>query len=382
MREVLEPNTGGLSMGDGAPVRTALYEEHVALGANIVDFHGFELPIWYSNITEEHLACRASAGLFDVSHMGSFKFKGTGVREWLEGIATQKCSAISPGRCAYTHFLDHDGHLIDDMIFAVVSEDEILGVPNASMVPVMWKWFSELLPSDGSIILEDLSPETSIIALQGPSARGICEQVLGKDNHIGRFKWAEIGENPLGISGWIQGTGYTGEAGYEIFIPNSDAPTLWKSLVAAGAIPVGLGARDTLRLEKGFLLSGVDFACSWLDEDTFLHRDSHETNVPFGLDLGHEFIGKERVISHGVNDELLWGVKQLERGPLPRGGKVIENLDGSPIGKLTSGAPAPSLDRTGIGMGYIAGVSPGDEVMIVASPRKKVRAVIMRPPFV
>jgi len=100
------------------------------------------------------------------------------------------------------------------------------------------------------------------------------------------------------------------------------------------------------------------------------------------LDLDHEFIGRDRVMSHGVNDELLWGVKQLERGPLPRGGKVIEDLDGSPIGKLTSGAPAPSLDRTGIGMGYIAGVSPGDEVMIVASPRKKVRAVIMRPPFV
>jgi aminomethyltransferase len=382
MREVLEPNTGGINMGDGAPVRTALYEEHLALGANVVDFHGFELPIWYSNITEEHLACRASAGLFDVSHMGSFRFKGAGVREWLESIATQKCSTISPGRCAYTHFLDHDGHLIDDMIFAVVSENEILGVPNASMVPVMWKWFTEHLPSDGSIVLEDLSPETSIIALQGPSARGICEQVLGIENHVGRFRWAEISANPLGISGWIQGTGYTGEAGYEIFIPNSDAPALWRALVGAGATPVGLGARDTLRLEKGFLLSGVDFACTWLDDDTFLHRDSHETNVPFGLDLNHEFIGRDRVVSHSANDELLWGVKQLERGPLPRGGKVVENLDGFPIGKLTSGAPAPSLDRTGIGMGYIAGVSPGDEVMIVASPRKKVRAVIMRPPFI
>ena len=368
-------------MAAQAPVRTALYEEHLALDANIVDFHGFELPIWYSNISEEHLACRSNAGLFDVSHMGSFRFSGVGVRDWLESIATQKCSSIEPGRCAYTHFLDHDGFLIDDMIFAVVSNEEILGVPNASMVPVMWKWFNSLLPADGSITIEDLSPKTSIIALQGPKSREYCESVLGQ-NHVGRFRWAEIQENPLGISGWIQGTGYTGEAGYEIFIPNADAPALWRGLVKAGATPVGLGARDTLRLEKGYLLSGVDFASPDLDDNTLLHRDSWETNVPFGLDVDHEFVGRNRVIAHAPEEARLWGVKQLERGPLPRGGKEVEDLEGNQIGTLTSGAPAPSLDRTGIGMGYIAGVSPGDEVMIVASPRKKVRAVIVRPPFV
>ena len=369
-------------MASNEPIRTALYEEHVALNGNIVDFHGFELPIWYSNITEEHLACRASAGIFDVSHMGSFRFKGENVREWLESIATQKCTSIQPGRCAYTHFLDHEGFLIDDMIFAVVSESEILGVPNASMIPVMWEWFNSLLPDDGSVILEDLSPQTSIIALQGPEARKFCETSLGPQNHVGRFRWAEIKENPLGVSGWIQGTGYTGESGYEIFIPNSDAAKLWKCLVDAGATPVGLGARDTLRLEKGFLLSGVDFASPSLDDNKLLHRDSWETNVPFGLDTQHDFVGKQRVVSHSENDARLWGIKQLEKGPLPRGGKVIEDLDGNQIGTLTSGAPAPSLDRTGIGMGYISGVSPGDEVMIVASARKKVRAVISRPPFV
>lgn len=369
-------------MASQEPVRTALYDEHVALDANIVDFHGFELPIWYSNITEEHLACRSNAGLFDVSHMGSFRFSGHDVREWLESIATQKCTAINPGRCAYTHFLDHDGFLIDDMIFAVVSESEILGVPNASMIPVMWDWFNSLIPDDGSIKIEDLSPETSIIALQGPMAKQICESVLGENNHVGRFKWSSIQENSLGVTGWIQGTGYTGEAGYEIFIPNDDAPKLWRSLVDAGATPVGLGARDTLRLEKGFLLSGVDFASPILDDNKLLHRDSWETNVPFGLDIEHEFVGKERVISHKQEDARLWGVKQLERGPLPRGGKAVEDLEGNQIGTLTSGAPAPSLDRAGIGMGYISNVSPGDEVLIVASPRKKVRAVIARPPFV
>jgi aminomethyltransferase len=370
------------SMTEAPPVRTALFDEHVSLGANIVDFHGFELPIWYSTITEEHLACRSGAGLFDVSHMGSFRFSGTNVREWLESIATQKCTAIPPGRCAYTHFLDQDGFLIDDMIFAVVSENEILGVPNASMIPVMWKWFNSLLPKDGSVILEDLSPETSIIALQGPEAKSICEAVLGAENHVGRFKWSPIKENNLGVNGWIQGTGYTGESGYEIFVPNTDVQILWRALIEAGSTPVGLGARDTLRLEKGYLLSGVDFASRSLDENTALHRDSWETNVPFGLDIDHEFIGRSRVVSHDETDEKWWGVKQLERGPLPRGGKIVEDLDGNIIGILTSGAPAPSLDRAGIGMGYIAKVEPGSEVMIVASPRKKIRAIIVRPPFV
>ena len=123
----------------------------------MVDFHGFELPIWYSSIQEEHLACRSSAGMFDVSHMGFFSFRGDNVRQWLESISTQRVSSFSPGRCGYTHFLDHEGQIIDDMIFAIKSDDCVLGVPNASMVPTMWDWFSELLPDDGSVTVENLS---------------------------------------------------------------------------------------------------------------------------------------------------------------------------------------------------------------------------------
>ena len=372
-------------MSEGAPVRTALYDEHVALEANLVDFHGFELPIWYSNIKQEHLATRATAGLFDVSHMGSFRFSGVNVKAWLETLATQKVTSVAAPRCAYTHFLDDDGHLIDDMIFAVVSDEEILGVPNASMIGVMWDWFSKHLPSDGSIHLEDLSDATSIMALQGPHAKAMLSEVLGEANHVGRFKWQAIGDNPLGITGWLQGTGYTGEAGYEIFVPNGDAPKLWRALIDAGTVPIGLGARDTLRLEKGFLLSGVDFCWPPLAEGEngpFLARDSWETNVPFGLDLDHEFIGKHRVINHSENDARWWGIKYTEKGPLPRPGKPVTLLDGTHIGALTSGAPAPSLDNLGIGIGYLSSVSEGDEVLIVASPRKSVKAVVVRPPFV
>ena len=371
-------------MSDGAPVRTALYDEHVTLEANLVDFHGFELPIWYSSIKEEHLATRATAGLFDVSHMGSFRFTGAEVKGWLEGLATQRVTSIAAPRCAYTHFLDDDGVLIDDMIFAVVSDTEILGVPNASMIDVMWTWFTSHLPEDGSIELENLSDATSIMALQGPNAKSILSDVLGGSNHVGRFKWQAIGDNSLSITGWLQGTGYTGEAGYEIFVPNEDAPLLWRALIDAGAVPVGLGARDTLRLEKGFLLSGVDFCWPPLaqgDDASFLARDSWETNVPFGLDLEHEFVGKHRVVSHDESDARWWGIRYTEKGPLPRPGKAVTLLDGTPIGALTSGAPAPSLDNVGVGIGYMTSVKEGDEVLIVASPRKSVKAVVVRPPF-
>lgn len=367
----------------GELVRTALYEEHLKFGANLVDFHGFELPIWYTSIKEEHLACRASAGIFDVSHMGSFRFKGDNVRSWLESLATQKASSIKPGRCAYTHFLDEEGFLIDDMIFAVVNENEILGVPNASMIPIMWNWFNSHLPVDGTVDIEDLSDETSIIALQGPNAKDVLSQAMGESCHVGRFKWQEIPENKLGISGWIQGTGYTGEAGYEIFIPNNDASTLWTALAENGATPVGLGARDTLRLEKGFLLSGVDFC--WpgiLESDEFLARDSWESNVPFGWGFDHEYIGRQRVESHSEGDAKLHGIRYVGKGPLPRPGKLVTDMDGNEIGKLTSGAPSPSLGNVGIGMGYIAGVKPGDKVMIVASERKSIEAEIVSPPFI
>ena len=152
--------------------------------------------------------------MFDVSHMGSFRFKGDNVRQWLESIATQRVSAIEPPRCAYTHFLDENGFIIDDMIFAVVAEDEILGVPNASMIDVMWAWFNQHLPKDGSVTLENLSGETSIVALQGPTSKSILDAAMGEGQHVARFKWRSITANNLGTKGWIQGTGYTGEPGY------------------------------------------------------------------------------------------------------------------------------------------------------------------------
>ena len=381
-------------MSEANPVRTALYNSHIESKAKMVDFHGFELPIWYTSIQEEHLATRSSAGLFDVSHMGFFRFSGDDVLSWLSSISTQEYAKFKPGSCGYTHFLDNNGHIIDDMIFAVVSQSEVLGVPNASMISTMFDWFSNHLPSDNSIIIEDISEETSILALQGPSSKEILTKVLGVENAVKRFKCQKIKNNDLGVSGWIQGTGYTGELGAEIFVSNKEAPLLWKKIldcVELGVVPVGLGARDTLRLEKGYLLSGQDFIWPALglspDYDLpkdFLSRNSAETNVPFGLDLNHDFIGKD-FVEKSLLSKLKWvGLVCQERGPAPRPGHPIflgENTI-EIIGYVTSGGPSPSLGRVGIAMAYIEDVNLNQEVWLQVSSRRKIRARVSTTPFV
>ena len=383
-------------VSEAMSTRTALHGSHLEAGAKMVDFHGFELPIWYSSIPEEHLATRNAAGLFDVSHMGFFRFSGKDVRSWLSSIATQEYLNFASGRCGYTHFLDHEGRIIDDMIFAVRSETEVLGVPNASMVEVMLDWFTSLLPRDGSISIDDLSDQTSILALQGPSAAAVISEVLGEDNAVGRFRCQNIAANQLNVDGWIQGTGYTGEAGVEIFVPNRDAPGLWSALLEAGApfglVPVGLGARDTLRLEKGYLLSGQDFLWPGLGTEPdaalpvgFLARDSAETAVPYGLDIKHDFVGRERVLASLESGPRWDGLICLERGPSPRPGHAVlssEADDAESLGYVTSGGPSLSLERKGIAMAYLEGVEQGQEVWIQASPRRRVRAQVCRPPFV
>ena len=377
------------------PVRTSLYESHIECGGKIVDFHGFELPIWYSSIKEEHMATRSSVGIFDVSHMGFFRFVGHNVADWLSGIGTQDFRKFTKGSCGYTHFLDEDGNLIDDMIFAVKSDNEILGVPNASMVSTMLEWFEGHLPDDVSVEIHDESEGMSIIAVQGPKSGEAISRVIGENNRIGRFRCQEIANNDLGITGWIQGTGYTGEKGAEIFIPNSQATILWKELISTGSeiglVPVGLGARDTLRLEKGYLLSGQDFLWPGLDTspevnlpEGFLHRNTVETDVPFGLNMNHEFIGKSSV-EESLDNSLRWaGIRCVGRGPSPRPGHPVltsESVDSEIIGYVTSGAPSPSLGGIGIAMAYLDGAEIGQSVWIKSSPRRTVEAVVVSTPF-
>jgi len=376
-----------------ALTRTALYDSHVLAGAKMVDFHGFELPIWYTDIRDEHRSTRASAGLFDVSHMGLFRFSGDDVRSWLSSVSTQQFLNFGPGSCGYAHFLDSNGHIIDDMIFAVRSEDEVLGVPNSSMAGTMLDWLESHLPSDGSISILNQTEGGSILALQGPESINVIRKLLGAGNAVGRFKCQQIVGNDLGIDGWIQGTGYTGERGVEIFVDDSLAANLWDEILSesdARVVPVGLGARDTLRLEKGYLLSGQDFLWPGLGEGHsglpigFLARNTAETGVPYGLEMEHEFIGKDAVTTSMEFGQRWRGLLSLDKGPSPRTGhKVFDgpNEGAALLGYVTSGGPSPSLGMVGIAMAYLDNWD-GDEVWIQTSLRRRVRAQVKSPPFV
>ena len=376
------------------PVRTPLYGAHMKLGAHMVNFHGYELPIRYKTIQGEHLACRSEAGLFDVSHMGFFSFEGPRVREWLSSVSTQDVTKFDANRCGYTHFLDASGYIIDDMIFAVSSEEAIYGVPNASMVDVVREWLTQQNPSEMGIMITDLSDQTSILALQGPHAPEIAKLVFGERGYPGRFRCGTIPDNPWGFKGWIQGTGYTGEEGVEIFIPNEIAVDVWNVIMEQGAdlgvTPVGLGARDTLRLEKGYLLSGQDFLWPGLGDDhlgplpaEYLCRTSLEANIPFGLNLDHNFIGKDAMIRGKATNTLWMGLMCTGKGPSPRTGHEVHSspVEDSLIGFVTSGAPSPSLG-VGIGMAYMENVAEGDTVFIKTSPRRIIEAKVKAPPFV
>lgn len=376
------------------PVRTPLYGAHMKLGAHMVNFHGYELPIRYKTIQGEHLACRSEAGLFDVSHMGFFSFEGPRVREWLSSVSTQDVTKFDANRCGYTHFLDASGYIIDDMIFAVSSEEVIYGVPNASMVDVVREWLTQQNPSEMGIMITDLSDQTSILALQGPHAPETAKLVFGERGYPGRFRCGTIPDNPWGFKGWIQGTGYTGEEGVEIFIPNEIAVDVWNVIMEQGAdlgvTPVGLGARDTLRLEKGYLLSGQDFLWPGLGDDhlgplpaEYLCRTSLEANIPFGLNLDHNFIGKDAMIRGKATNTLWMGLMCTGKGPSPRTGHEVHSspVEDSLIGFVTSGAPSPSLG-VGIGMAYMENVAEGDTVFIKTSPRRIIEAKVKAPPFV
>ena len=357
----------------------------------MVDFHGFDLPIWYSSIQEEHLSTRSSGGVFDVSHMGLFRFRGDDVRSWLSSVSTQEYMKFRLGRCGYSHFLDHNGIIIDDMIFAVSSDNEVFGVPNSTMVEILLDWLSSLLPEDGSVSIDNLSEGTSIIALQGPNSGDVLTGILGEGNTVGSFRCQEISENILGATGWIQGTGYTGERGFEIFVENDYAQTIWDAILHDSRVsPVGLGARDTLRLEKGYLLSGQDFLWPEIGDVEnslprgFLARTTAETAVPYGLDLSHDFLGKGPLIASMDSGSRLWGMRCVERGPSPRPGHMV--LDGpgddaEVIGYVTSGGPSPSMGMTGIAIGYLSGRNVGVEVWIQSSSRRRVKSEVKVLPF-
>ena len=364
----------------------------------MVWFAGWDMPIQYTSIMEEHMAVRQHAGAFDVSRMGDFLIKGKDAGLLMDTLCTNDVRSQPVGRCVYSHILDEEGRIQDDTIVTVLGEDEFFMVPNAATTQKMHKWVEEHLRGQS---LHDMSLELACIAVQGPSAIDVMARLTTADLSALKFFWASfvnldkigtrgsaqttrllagrrmVNHDTPGICAFVSRTGYTGEDGFEIVVENADALAVWNAVLGEGKQfglkPVGLGARDTLRLEKALLLSGTDFDGT---------QTSLQTGPSWVVDWKHDFIGKQalaRQKDEGGYDKLVC-LTAKDRG-IPRHGYDIL-AKGNKVGTVTSGTLSPVLKR-GIAMGYV----PLDMAKEGTSLEIKVRdtllpAEIVKPPFV
>jgi aminomethyltransferase len=329
---------------------TALHDIHLELNGKMIDFFGWHMPVQFSGIIDEHLAVRNSLGLFDVSHMGNYFIDGPDAAKFLSYVLTNNYITSKIGELKYTHILNPDGKIIDDMIAARLDVERFACVPNASMIDRDLEWFQEHI-GNFDVKIENVSDDYSILALQGQNAQK-CLQKITDDNlddfNFFQCKNLKISEIPNKVMVWH--SGYTGEDGFELMPENQYAPKIWEALMDAGQDfnikPIGLGARDTLRLEKGFLLSGQDF-----HED----RTSLETNwsAEWAVDWDHDFVGKDALQTQKAEGgyELFVGIELIDKG-IPRTGFDILK-DNKKIGTVTSGTMIPGK-KIGFALGYVA----------------------------
>jgi aminomethyltransferase len=357
--------------GEKRTVRTPLFGEHEKRGARIVDFHGWEMPVWYTGIKEEHLAVRSAAGVFDASHMGEIFVCGNESVAFLERILTRDIGPMPEGKVLYGFLLNGKGGIIDDLtVYCIDPGREYMLCVNASNTEKDLEWLHSN-NRDGALI-EDRSGGTALIALQGPDAARILRESLGYDLDPLRRYTFSMTDTQYGKL-LISKTGYTGAGGAEIFLASSHAPALWSDLTGRGALPCGLGARDTLRLEMGYPLHGND-----IDEST----TPFDAGLDFAVDMAKPgFIGFEALreqLSSGLTRRL-WGLVITERG-VPRQGCICLT-DGHEAGVVSSGSISPVLG-TGIALAYLARpVGENDEVDIMVRS-KPLKARVKRPPFV
>ncbi|MEC7713219.1 MAG: glycine cleavage system aminomethyltransferase GcvT [Candidatus Thermoplasmatota archaeon] len=338
---------------------TCIHDSHVKLGAKMVDFAGWHMPIQYTSIVSEHNLVRERVGIFDVSHMGQIFVSGKEASDFLSYVTTWEMNRLSKGDCRYCHILNENGQIIDDTIVYTFSSENFMLVPNASMVTKIFEWLNSN-SSDFDVLIENKSDDFFCFAVQGPEAPRLLRQFFNLA--INPFKLVKSG-NMI-----ISGTGYTGEKGYEIMGPLSESLEIWQSFLDMGAIPIGLGARDTLRLEKGYLLSGTDF-------------DGNQTTLESGyswvIDWNHDFIGKDKLLVQKEKGyKLLKGILLEERGVLRSGLPVY--YDEKEISKLTSGSLSPILKR-GIGLSYVD-LPVGTTVNIMIR-NKQLKGRVIQTPF-
>lgn len=326
---------------------TALTAKHIALGAKMVEFAGYNMPIQYSNLLVEHENVRTKAGMFDVSHMGEFLVEGKNALALLQYVTSNDVSKLTPGKVQYSCLPNEQGGIVDDLLVYMIDTNKYMLVVNASNIEKDWNWISKWNDKFGAE-LKNISESMSLLAIQGPKAINLLQKLTKVDLGTIPYYHFVIG-NFAGVEEVIiSNTGYTGAGGFEIYMKNENAVQIWDAIMEVGTefgiLPVGLGARDTLRLEMGFCLYG---------------NDINDSTSPIAAGLGwitkftKEFINKPALLKQkeeGTSRKLV-GFEMIDKG-IPRHDYLIKNASGKEIGIVTSGTQSPSLGKA-IGMGYI-----------------------------
>ena len=330
---------------------TPLFNTHVKLGAKMVDFAGFKMPIQYAGITTEHLNVRNNVGIFDVSHMGEFLISGPESTSFLNYICSNNIKNIKIGRAQYNLLINQNGGIIDDLIVYKTSNYEYMLVVNAANIKKDYDWIKKNI-NGFKCKINDKSDDLGLISVQGPNSTKLLNDVFKDVNirELSRFYFKKF-ENRLKYKNEIiiSKTGYTGSEGYEIYISNEDITVLWNELLNLNdkykVMATGLGARDTLRLEMGYCLYGND-----IDD----HTTPYEANLMWATNLNKDFIGKQKLLNSIKNSKKrMINFKMVDRG-IPRKGNELFNSNKIKIGNVTSGTFSPSA-KVGIGIGYING---------------------------
>ncbi|WPP53510.1 glycine cleavage system aminomethyltransferase GcvT [Catalinimonas niigatensis] len=356
--------------------RTALYDKHIAMGAKMVPFAGYEMPVRYSSDIEEHMAVREGVGVFDVSHMGEFFLRGPKAFDLVQRVTSNDASKMYDGKAMYAYLPNETGGIVDDLIVYRISEEEYLLVVNASNIEKDWNWISKY--NTEGVKMENASDQMSLFAVQGPKATTVLKKLTDADLDSMKFYTFQKGK-VAGIEDVIiSATGYTGAGGFELYVANEYAERLWDALFEAGAEedikPIGLGARDTLRLEMGYCLYGND-----IDDTTCPIEAGLGWVTKFSKVFTNSEYLQERKESGGK--QKLVGLLMVDKG-IPRKDYEIYNAEDEVIGRITSGTQSPVM-KQGIGMGYVTkDFAKTDTEVFVGVRNRRLKAKVVKPPFV
>ena len=355
--------------------KTVLFDRHEKLNAKIVDFAGFLMPVSYSSVNEEHLHVRNNVGVFDVSHMGEIEISGSNSFNLVQYLCSNDISKLKIGKAQYNCLTNDKGGIIDDLIVYRVESEKYLLIVNASNILKDWEWINKQNIKFNSLIV-NLSDKLSLLAVQGPKAQALCQKFTSEDLSL-LPNYSFIISSFAGIENIIiSKTGYTGSGGFELYIPNKNTIDIWDALFNCKGFdlkPIGLAARDTLRIEMGYCLYGNDINEETSPEEANL-RWITKVDTSF---IGHEIIDKQ--IKKGSKRKLI-GFKLIEKS-IPRSGYEVFDINSKLIGKVTSGTFSPVLKK-GIGLAYLDSVNIKDDLIYIKIRNNLSKAEIVKTPFI